>query len=64
MKTIFKVRVTIKMEEVETTCYAVIDTIDNGNDDKKEIEILFESVADYVKSRVDFNGQPPKLPSS
>ena len=51
MKIIYKVKSTIKMEKVETSGYTIIDTTDNGIEDGKVTEILFESMADYIKSR-------------
>ncbi|HRH43060.1 MAG TPA: hypothetical protein PKY82_15630 [Pyrinomonadaceae bacterium] len=51
MKTIYKVRVANKKGEVKSSSYRVLDTVDNGINDGQEIEILFETVSDYVKSR-------------
>lgn len=45
------------MGEIESTCYTVIDIAENGIKDGQEREILFESVADYVKFKSDQQDQ-------
>jgi hypothetical protein len=53
MKTIYKIKVTIKIGEVDSVGYTVINTVDNGINDGKEVEILFETISDYIKSLSD-----------
>jgi hypothetical protein len=63
MKTIYKVKVTIQLGEIDSTSYTVVDTVDNGIEDGQEIEILFDTLAEYFASRYDSekNSRPPSL---
>jgi hypothetical protein len=56
MKTIYKVKVTIKIGEIKSSAYEVIDIFDNGVNDGQEIEILYDTLAEYMQSRIDSKG--------
>jgi hypothetical protein len=54
-ETIYKVKVTIQIGGKPSESYAEIDTTEDGVDEGKEVEVLFESVQDCVKERVKPN---------
>lgn len=60
MKVHYKVKVKIKMGKILSESYALIETVDDGIDDGKEKEILFESVEEYVKAKVSARDEEDK----
>lgn len=60
MKIHYKVKVKIKMGKILSESYALIETVDDGIDDGKEKEILFESVEEYVKAKVSARDEEDK----
>lgn len=60
MKVHYKVKVKITMGKILSESYALIETVDDGIDDGKEKEILFESVEEYVKAKVSARDEEDK----
>ena len=56
MKTIYQVKVKINIGEVESDCYAVAHVEDDGKHNDVKRIINFESVAAFIKHRIDHPG--------
>jgi hypothetical protein len=64
MKTVYKVKVSIKIGGIESECYADIHTDDDGKDDGIVNEMKFESVEEYIKWRAERQIQDSQIPSN
>jgi hypothetical protein len=53
MKTVYKVKVSIKIGDIESKCHAEIHTDDDDKDDGIVNEMKFESVEEYIKWRAE-----------
>jgi hypothetical protein len=58
MKTIYKVKVTIKMGDFESECYADAAVVDDG-EEGGECEMKFDSVEQFLRYRTE---NPEKFP--
>ncbi|MBC7901164.1 MAG: hypothetical protein H7070_14055 [Saprospiraceae bacterium] len=53
MKTTYQVKVTVKMGEVESDCYADTHVEDDGVKNDLTREVRFETVADFIEYRIN-----------
>ena len=52
MKNIYQVKVSFKIGDIESECFATAHIEDDGSEDGREIEVHFDTLIDFVDYRV------------